>query len=136
MFDLFFFFFFFLCVNSYCSIHIVLLVSQSLRKYFIVTVGVLSVFLCESQKVFYCSSIHLSSDCVYCVLLTVPLLESKRVVSQVFPLHSEEDLTMLKRSWVQAIFKTQPLGLYLDTYFKCINTPFSISGQVRSGQNV
>ena len=128
--------FLFYCVNSYCSIDIVLLVSQSKKVFYCNSVGVLSVFLCESKKVFYCSSIHLPSDCVYCVLLTVPLLESKRVVSQVFPLHSEEDLTMLKRSWVQAIFKTQPLGLYLDTYFKCINTPFSISGQVKSGQSV
>ncbi|XP_055956117.1 anoctamin-8 isoform X2 [Patella vulgata] len=40
----------------------------------------------------------------------VPLLESKKIISRVFPLHCSEDLSYLNKSWVQAFFKPQPLG--------------------------
>ncbi|XP_005096900.1 anoctamin-8 [Aplysia californica] len=41
----------------------------------------------------------------------VPLLITKKVVWQVFPLHSNQDLKELRKNWVQAIFSTQPLDL-------------------------
>ncbi len=40
----------------------------------------------------------------------VPLLLSKGLISQMFPMHDEPDLKELRKSWVQAIFSTQPLG--------------------------
>ncbi|KAJ8304856.1 hypothetical protein KUTeg_018439 [Tegillarca granosa] len=46
----------------------------------------------------------------------VPLLESKNVISQVFPLHNHDDLVDLRLTWVQAFFRKQPLGKICD-YF-------------------
>ncbi|XP_071509336.1 anoctamin-8-like [Diadema antillarum] len=46
----------------------------------------------------------------------VPKLQAKGVVSKVFPLHKQEDLKILKKTWVQAFFKPQPLDAVCD-YF-------------------
>ncbi|XP_059171527.1 anoctamin-8-like [Physella acuta] len=54
----------------------------------------------------------------------VPLLITKNVVSQVFPLHNHNDLKVLRQTWIQAIFSTQPLddvckyfGVKIALYF-------------------
>ncbi|ESO88117.1 hypothetical protein LOTGIDRAFT_126614, partial [Lottia gigantea] len=54
----------------------------------------------------------------------VPLLESKNIISQVFPLHNSTDLETLNKTWVQAFDKTQPLdsiceyfGVKIAMYF-------------------
>lgn len=54
----------------------------------------------------------------------VPLLIIKKVISQVFPLHNHKDLKVLRQTWVQAIFSTQPLdevcqyfGVKIGLYF-------------------
>ncbi|XP_063955758.1 anoctamin-8-like [Lytechinus pictus] len=46
----------------------------------------------------------------------VPKLLAKGVVSKVFPLHKRDDLQVLKKTWVQAFFKAQPLDAVCD-YF-------------------
>ncbi|RUS79435.1 hypothetical protein EGW08_012812, partial [Elysia chlorotica] len=54
----------------------------------------------------------------------VPLLLTKNVISQLFPLHCHEDLKVLRKNWVQAIFSRQPLdsvcqyfGVKISLYF-------------------
>ena len=42
----------------------------------------------------------------------IPKLQSKGVISKVFPLHKHEDLNVLKKTWVTAFTKPQPLGGY------------------------
>ncbi|KAG8186689.1 hypothetical protein JTE90_014763 [Oedothorax gibbosus] len=46
----------------------------------------------------------------------VPKCLAEGVISQVLPLHSGEDLNKLKRTWMQAVFKHQPLNDICD-YF-------------------
>ncbi|XP_071953284.1 anoctamin-8-like [Antedon mediterranea] len=46
----------------------------------------------------------------------VSVLLSKGVVSQVFPLHNNDDLAKLRQTWVQAVFKKQPLD-EINDYF-------------------
>ncbi|XP_030833298.1 anoctamin-8 isoform X2 [Strongylocentrotus purpuratus] len=46
----------------------------------------------------------------------VPKLQAKGVISKVFPLHKRDDLQVLKKTWVQAFFKPQPLDAVCD-YF-------------------
>ncbi|KAL3867152.1 hypothetical protein ACJMK2_044375 [Sinanodonta woodiana] len=41
----------------------------------------------------------------------VPLLESKGIISKVFPLHDHDSLQKLRKSWVQAFFRKQPLDI-------------------------
>lgn len=46
-----------------------------------------------------------------CVLTTlVPKLLSDGVVEKMFPLHNHDDLAKLRKTWVSAFFKKQPLG--------------------------
>ncbi len=45
-------------------------------------------------------------------IFAVPILISKGVIKQVLPLHHSEDLTYLKKNWVQAFLSKQPLGEY------------------------
>lgn len=40
----------------------------------------------------------------------VPKLLVEEVIQQIFPLHDNDDLVNLRRTWVKAFFKTQPLG--------------------------
>ncbi|XP_064619768.1 anoctamin-8-like isoform X2 [Lineus longissimus] len=40
----------------------------------------------------------------------VPKLLTRKVISQVLPLHCSSDLTNLRKTWVQAFFQKQPLG--------------------------
>ncbi|KAK3610260.1 hypothetical protein CHS0354_022322 [Potamilus streckersoni] len=54
----------------------------------------------------------------------VPLLESKGIISKVFPLHDHDCLQKLRKSWVQAFFRKQPLddicnyfGVMIALYF-------------------
>ncbi|XP_062571901.1 anoctamin-8-like isoform X2 [Saccostrea cucullata] len=46
----------------------------------------------------------------------VPLLESKKIISQVFPLHCKQSVKELRKTWVQAVFSPQPLDKIKD-YF-------------------
>ncbi|XP_048733294.2 anoctamin-8-like isoform X2 [Ostrea edulis] len=46
----------------------------------------------------------------------VPLLESKKIISQVFPLHCKKSIEELRKTWVQAFFSSQPLDKIKD-YF-------------------
>ncbi|CAC5414383.1 ANO8 [Mytilus coruscus] len=46
----------------------------------------------------------------------VPLLETEQVISQVFPLHSTDDLMELRETWMQKFFSKQPLDKICD-YF-------------------
>jgi len=41
----------------------------------------------------------------------VPVLLSRGIIQKMLPLHSSEDLKYLKDNWVQAFFRTQPLGM-------------------------
>ncbi|BFZ02010.1 hypothetical protein BsWGS_05048 [Bradybaena similaris] len=54
----------------------------------------------------------------------VPLLITKKVISQVFPLHNHDDLKFLHQTWVRAVFSRQPLddvcryfGVKIGLYF-------------------
>ncbi|KAL4227959.1 Anoctamin-8 [Mactra antiquata] len=54
----------------------------------------------------------------------VPFLQSQRIISQVFPLHEQSSITMLRRTWVQKFFSPQPLdkiseyfGVKISMYF-------------------
>lgn len=55
---------------------------------------------------------HKPLSCEYMVLSSavVPYLVSRGIIKQVLPLHHSEDLDHLKKSWVQAFFRKQPLG--------------------------
>lgn len=44
------------------------------------------------------------------VSFSVPKLLSEGVVEKMFPLHNHDDLAKLKKTWVSAFFKKQPLG--------------------------
>lgn len=46
----------------------------------------------------------------------VPLLQSKGIVSQVFPLHNQDTLQEMRKCWVQGVFRRQPLDKIRD-YF-------------------
>ncbi|XP_061172971.1 anoctamin-8-like [Saccostrea echinata] len=46
----------------------------------------------------------------------VPILESKKIISQVFPLHCKQSVKELRKTWVQAFFSPQPLDKIKD-YF-------------------
>ncbi|XP_033750311.1 anoctamin-8-like [Pecten maximus] len=46
----------------------------------------------------------------------VPLLQSKGIVSQVFPLHNQDTLLEMRKCWVQGVFRKQPLDKIRD-YF-------------------
>ena len=41
---------------------------------------------------------------------SVPKLLSEGVVEKMFPLHNHDDLAKLRKTWVSAFFKKQPLG--------------------------
>ena len=41
---------------------------------------------------------------------SVPKLLSEGVVEKMFPLHNHDDLAKLRKNWVSAFFKKQPLG--------------------------
>ena len=43
-------------------------------------------------------------------IVAVPRLESKNIVSGVFPLHCQEDLVYLRQTWVLGFLRPQPLG--------------------------
>ncbi|XP_070542017.1 anoctamin-8-like isoform X2 [Ptychodera flava] len=54
----------------------------------------------------------------------VPKLMSKGIIKEVFPLHQTEDLDELRKTWVQAVFRRQPLdkicayfGVKIGMYF-------------------
>lgn len=42
--------------------------------------------------------------------LSVPKCLAEGVISQVLPLHSSDDLNNLKKTWMQAFLKPQPLS--------------------------
>ena len=46
------------------------------------------------------------------IIFTVPKLLVDEVIEQIFPLHDNDDLTKLRKTWVQALTKPQPLGKY------------------------
>ncbi|XP_033120637.1 anoctamin-8-like isoform X2 [Anneissia japonica] len=46
----------------------------------------------------------------------VSVLLSKGIISQVFPLHNNDNLARLRQTWVQAVFKKQPLD-EINDYF-------------------
>ncbi|GFS11038.1 anoctamin [Elysia marginata] len=58
----------------------------------------------------------------------VPLLITKNVISQLFPLHSHEDLKVLRKNWVQAIFSRQPLDLVCQYFGVKISLYFAYLG--------
>ena len=41
---------------------------------------------------------------------SVPKLLSEGVIEKMFPLHNHDDLAKLRKNWVSAFFKKQPLG--------------------------
>ena len=43
-------------------------------------------------------------------LFLVPKLMSEGVIEKLFPLHNEDDLVKLRKTWVKAFFKPQPIG--------------------------
>ena len=45
-----------------------------------------------------------------CVSIIVPKLLVEEVIEQIFPLHDHDDLANLRKTWVKAFFKPQPLG--------------------------
>ena len=67
-------------------------------------------------------TMYLSVCCI-----SVPLLESKKIVTQVFPLHDSQPLTELRKSWVRSFCHKQPLGKYLCkmcTFTSCTCTKY------------
>ncbi|XP_045215850.2 anoctamin-8-like isoform X2 [Mercenaria mercenaria] len=58
----------------------------------------------------------------------VPLLETKKIVSQVFPLHETATLDNLKKSWVQTIVKFQPLGKICEYFGVKVSMYFAYLG--------
>lgn len=42
--------------------------------------------------------------------VSVPKLMSEDVVEKLFPLHNEDDLVRLRKTWVKAFNKPQPIG--------------------------
>ncbi|XP_074651882.1 anoctamin-8-like [Tubulanus polymorphus] len=58
----------------------------------------------------------------------IPFLESRKIISRVLPLHNSEDLTKLKRTWVQAFFKRQPLDKICDYFGVKIGLYFAYLG--------
>jgi hypothetical protein len=51
------------------------------------------------------------------ISFSVPLLETRHIISQVFPLHSTDDLTELREEWMQKFFSRQPLSMYQKDLF-------------------
>ena len=52
-----------------------------------------------------------------CFLSLVPLLLSADIIKHVLPLHNADDLAYLRKHWVQAIFKYQPLGRCFSSHY-------------------
>lgn len=44
----------------------------------------------------------------------VPKCLAEGVISQVLPLHSSEDLSKLRKTWMQAFLKPQPLSMFFS----------------------
>lgn len=59
----------------------------------------------------------------------VPRLVSKHIVSDVFPLHCQEDLTNLRWTWVQSVFSKQPLDDVYKYFGAKIGLYFVFLGQ-------
>lgn len=55
-----------------------------------------------------------NSKFLFYIFISVPLLETEQVISQVFPLHSTDDLMELRETWMQKFFNKQPLGKEKD----------------------
>jgi anoctamin-8 len=51
----------------------------------------------------------------------VPKLLVEEVIEQIFPLHDHDDLAKLRKTWVKAFFKPQPLGKKITNVIR-INT--------------
>ncbi|GFO46290.1 anoctamin [Plakobranchus ocellatus] len=58
----------------------------------------------------------------------VPLLITKNVISQLFPLHNHADLKVLRKKWVQALFSRQPLELVCQYFGVKISLYFAYLG--------
>lgn len=86
----------------------------------------------ERQRIVYHLLLNLragSNECLEKVKFLegqaiVPLLQSKGIISQVFPLHEKESLNVLQKSWVQTFSVKQPLekiqeyfGVKIAMYF-------------------
>ncbi|XP_060575642.1 anoctamin-8-like isoform X2 [Ruditapes philippinarum] len=58
----------------------------------------------------------------------VPLLESKKIVSQVFPLHETAVLDKLTKTWVQSVFNFQPLDKICEYFSVKVSMYFAYLG--------
>lgn len=46
------------------------------------------------------------------VFVLVPVLQSNKIISEVFPIHCTWSIEELRKDWVQAFFSPQPLGQF------------------------
>ena len=61
-----------------------------------------SIELVSAQKLFAVHSIN--------QFFSVPKSLSKKVVLQIFPVHDQEALQLLQKTWIQKIWERQPIG--------------------------
>ena len=51
------------------------------------------------------------------IIFSVPKSLSKKVVLQIFPVHDQEALQLLQKTWIQKIWERQPIGNQLTSRF-------------------
>lgn len=61
----------------------------------------------------------------YCFI--VPVLQSNKIISEVFPLHCTQSIEELRKDWVQAFFSPQPLGQFPPLYRNAQNKLMELS---------
>lgn len=57
----------------------------------------------------------------------VPVLQSNKIISEVFPLHCTQSIEELRKDWVQAFFSPQPLGQFPPLYRNAQNKLMELS---------
>lgn len=63
----------------------------------------------------------------YWFVFLVPVLQSNKIISEVFPLHCTQSIEELRKDWVQAFFSPQPLGQFPPLYRNAQNKLMELS---------